>query len=78
MVFSPGSMKPHQRKVQSCKKANGDVGEQGGNRCEDLKERDVDLTNRFLATTAATSLTSRRAVSHAVVADYSGVLGLQK
>ncbi len=48
MVFSPGSMKPHQRKVQSCKKANGDVGEQGGNRCEDLKERDVDLTNRFL------------------------------
>ncbi len=49
MVFSPGSMKPHQRKVQSCKKANGDVGEQGGNRCEDLKERDVDLTNRFLA-----------------------------
>ncbi len=49
MVFSPGSIKPHQRKVQSCKKANGDVGEQGGNRCEDLKERDVDLTNRFLA-----------------------------
>ncbi len=48
MVFSPGSMKPYQRKVQSCKKANGDVGEQGGNRCEDLKERDVDLTNRFL------------------------------
>ncbi len=51
MVFSPGSMKPYQRKVQSCKKANGDVGEQGGNRCEDLKERDVDLTNRFLAET---------------------------
>ncbi len=48
MVFSPGSMKPYQRKVQSCKKANGDVGKQGGNRCKDLKERDIDLTNRFL------------------------------